>query len=122
MVRRSIWVLTSGLKFGVRIKYRKTPVFWLPKGAFPGFIEWILSLTSAPKGSVSVAAWFMIVDYAIKGAVVSLLTESANLLISIRNSQSARAPMKTTPSKVADSTAKLNAEKEPVNLTEKKQK
>ncbi|KAK9469120.1 WRB/Get1 family, partial [Lipomyces arxii] len=61
-IKRSIWLSTTGMKFFVRIKYRKAAVFWLPKGMFPSAVEWILSLTSAPKGSVSVSVWFMIVD------------------------------------------------------------
>ncbi|KAK9478357.1 CHD5-like protein-domain-containing protein [Lipomyces japonicus] len=78
-IKTVIWIFTSGLKFFVRIKYRKVPVFWLPKGLFPGWIEWVLSLTSAPQGSVSVSAWFLITDYAIKGAVVFIVQKSFEL-------------------------------------------
>ncbi|KAK9455719.1 CHD5-like protein-domain-containing protein [Dipodascopsis uninucleata] len=67
--RKILWVFTGGLKIYVRIKYRRVPVFWLPKGLFPGWIEWVLSLTSAPRGSVSVSAWFFIVGYACKGLI-----------------------------------------------------
>ncbi|KAK9351967.1 CHD5-like protein-domain-containing protein [Lipomyces doorenjongii] len=78
-IRRVIWILTTGMKIFVRIKYRKVAVFWLPKGMFPSWIEWMLSLTSAPRGSVSVSAWFMITDYAIKGAVVFAITKTAEM-------------------------------------------
>ncbi|ODQ71145.1 hypothetical protein LIPSTDRAFT_35407, partial [Lipomyces starkeyi NRRL Y-11557] len=78
-IRRVIWISTTGMKIFVRIKYRKVAVFWLPKGMFPGWIEWMLSLTSAPRGSVSVSAWFMITDYAIKGAVVFAITKTAEM-------------------------------------------
>ncbi|KAK9359840.1 CHD5-like protein-domain-containing protein [Lipomyces starkeyi] len=78
-IRRVIWISTTGIKIFVRIKYRKVAVFWLPKGMFPGWIEWMLSLTSAPRGSVSVSAWFMITDYAIKGAVVFAITKTAEM-------------------------------------------
>ncbi|KAJ8096722.1 CHD5-like protein-domain-containing protein [Lipomyces tetrasporus] len=83
-VRRLIWISTTGMKIFVRIKYRKAAVFWLPKGMFPYWVEWMLSLTSAPMGSVSVSAWFMITDYAIKGAVAFAITKTAEMTIAKR--------------------------------------
>ncbi|KAK9450446.1 CHD5-like protein-domain-containing protein [Limtongia smithiae] len=84
LVKRLLWVCTSGMKFGVRIKYRKAAMFWLPPGMFPSWAERILSLTSAPRGSVSVAVWFMVVDYAIKDAVVFALTKGVVLIAGLR--------------------------------------
>ncbi|KAK9367329.1 CHD5-like protein-domain-containing protein [Lipomyces kononenkoae] len=83
-VRRVIWMSTTGMKIFVRIRYRKVAVFWLPKGMFPGWLEWMLSLTSAPRGSVSVSAWFMITDYAIKGAVAFAITKTAEMALAKR--------------------------------------
>ncbi|KAK9236118.1 CHD5-like protein-domain-containing protein [Lipomyces kononenkoae] len=83
-VRKVIWISTAGMKIFVRIKYRKAAVFWLPKGMFPGWLEWMLSLTSAPRGSVSVSAWFMITDYAIKGAVVFAIAKTAEMTLAKR--------------------------------------
>lgn len=37
--------------------YSKHPMFWLPKGWFPYYVEWILSFPRAPHGSVSIVSW-----------------------------------------------------------------
>jgi hypothetical protein len=37
--------------------YAKEPLFWLPQGWVPYPVEWVLSLTRAPLGSVSVNVW-----------------------------------------------------------------
>ncbi|KAK9472631.1 CHD5-like protein-domain-containing protein [Dipodascopsis tothii] len=79
-----LWVATTGLKVWVRIKFRKEPVFWLPKGWFPGWVEWLLSLTSAPKGCVSVSAWFIIVEYALKSYIEGIVNFIGNFATSRR--------------------------------------
>ncbi|KAK7208330.1 CHD5-like protein-domain-containing protein [Myxozyma melibiosi] len=120
-VRRAVWVSTTGLKFLVRIKYRKAPVFWLPKGMFPGWIEWVLSLTSAPKGSVSVAVWFMVVDYAIKGTVVYILTKSVQGVVYIRSEKLAKVQVKAKSGKpAAEDTSKSSSESAVKSESEKK--
>lgn len=51
------WLATTGLKFLLPFWYAKQPMFWLPKGWFPYYVEWILSFPRAPVGSVSIASW-----------------------------------------------------------------
>ncbi|KAI1083920.1 CHD5-like protein-domain-containing protein [Whalleya microplaca] len=51
------WLTTTGLKFGLPFWYAKQPIFWLPQGWFPYYVEWILSFPRAPLGSISIASW-----------------------------------------------------------------
>ncbi|OTB04138.1 hypothetical protein M426DRAFT_320987 [Hypoxylon sp. CI-4A] len=51
------WLATTGLKFLLPFWYAKQPMFWLPQGWFPYYVEWILSFPRAPVGSVSIASW-----------------------------------------------------------------
>ncbi|KKK13628.1 hypothetical protein P175DRAFT_0504376 [Aspergillus ochraceoroseus IBT 24754] len=57
IVKIARWLSTNGLKIFVQFRYSKTPVFPLPGGWFPYYIEWILSFPRAPQGSVSVQVW-----------------------------------------------------------------
>ncbi|KAG8944181.1 GET complex subunit get1 [Tulasnella sp. 424] len=54
----AIWIFTTGAQMVLGWWYRKTPVFYLPKGWFGPFTWW-LSLPFAPAGSVSCGAWQM---------------------------------------------------------------
>ncbi|KAG8876811.1 GET complex subunit get1, partial [Tulasnella sp. 331] len=54
----AIWIFTTGAQFAIGWWYRKTPVFYLPRGWF-GPAAWYLSLPFAPAGSVSCGAWQM---------------------------------------------------------------
>lgn len=51
------WSATSGVKFLLPWIYGKEPMFWLPNGWFPYYVEWILSFPRAPLGSVSIVSW-----------------------------------------------------------------
>jgi hypothetical protein len=51
------WSATSGVKFLLPWIYGKEPMFWLPNGWFPYYVEWILSLPRAPLGSISIVSW-----------------------------------------------------------------
>lgn len=51
------WTATSGVKFVLPFWYAKQPMFWLPKGWFPYYVEWVLSFPRAPLGSISIASW-----------------------------------------------------------------
>ncbi|KIJ18597.1 hypothetical protein PAXINDRAFT_128849 [Paxillus involutus ATCC 200175] len=53
-----IWVLTTGLQFGIGWWYRNAAVFYLPPN-WLGPLTWTLALPFAPKGSVSVGVWQM---------------------------------------------------------------
>jgi tail-anchored protein insertion receptor len=48
---------TSGLKAVLPFWYAKQPMFWLPHGFFPYYVEWFLSFPRAPLGSISIATW-----------------------------------------------------------------
>ena len=50
-------VLTRGLQYFLPFWYSKEPMFWLPKGWFPYYAEWILSFPRAPLGSLSIGSW-----------------------------------------------------------------
>lgn len=39
--------------------YGREPIFWLPYGWFPYYVEWFASFPRAPMGSVSIAVWQM---------------------------------------------------------------
>ena len=47
-----VWIGTMGIKGGVQWWYKKEPVFWLPAGTFPYWVEWIVAFPRAPKGSI----------------------------------------------------------------------
>ena len=50
---------TTGLRFFLQFWFAKRPLFWLPEGLFPGWLEWCLALPRAPKGSISLHVWGM---------------------------------------------------------------
>lgn len=37
--------------------YAKRPLFWMPRGWVPWYIEWLLAFPRAPRGSVSIQIW-----------------------------------------------------------------
>ncbi|KAK6509951.1 GET complex subunit get1 [Arthrobotrys musiformis] len=51
------WILFSALGFFIQFWHRKEPVFWLPTGWLPDYVEWGLCFPQAPRGSVSVNVW-----------------------------------------------------------------
>ncbi|KAK4936788.1 GET complex subunit get1 [Elasticomyces elasticus] len=51
------WLLTNGLRFFLQFWYARTPMFWLPQGWVPGYIEWALAFPKAPTGSISIQVW-----------------------------------------------------------------
>ncbi|KAF2709376.1 hypothetical protein K504DRAFT_379754 [Pleomassaria siparia CBS 279.74] len=51
------WLGTQGLRFLLQMWFAKTPMFWLPAGWVPYYVEWILSFPRAPVGSVSINVW-----------------------------------------------------------------
>lgn len=56
-VKSARWLSTNGLKIFLQFWYSKTPVFALPEGWFPYYVEWVLSFPRAPLGSVSIQVW-----------------------------------------------------------------
>lgn len=45
------------MQFLLPMWYGKEPMFWLPYGWFPYYIEWFASFPRAPLGSVSIVVW-----------------------------------------------------------------
>ncbi|KAK4102654.1 hypothetical protein N658DRAFT_447309 [Parathielavia hyrcaniae] len=50
-------ISTRGAQWVLPWWYGKEPMFWLPYGWFPYYIEWFASFPRAPLGSVSIAVW-----------------------------------------------------------------
>ena len=48
---------TNGLRLFLQFWYAKHPMYWIPRGWVPGYIEWILAFPRAPSGSVSIQIW-----------------------------------------------------------------
>jgi hypothetical protein len=51
------WGGTNGLRFFLQFWYAKRPMFWIPRGWVPRYVEWILAFPRAPTGSVSIQMW-----------------------------------------------------------------
>ena len=51
------WLGTNGLRFVLQFWFAKSPMFWIPAGWVPYYVEWILSFPRAPLGSVSINVW-----------------------------------------------------------------
>jgi hypothetical protein len=51
------WLGTQGLRFVLQFWFAKSPMFWMPPGWVPYYVEWILSFPRAPLGSVSINIW-----------------------------------------------------------------
>ncbi|KAH8888266.1 hypothetical protein GQ53DRAFT_654586 [Thozetella sp. PMI_491] len=50
-------ILTRGLQWFLPFWYSREPMFWLPYGWFPYYVEWFVSFPRAPLGSVSIVVW-----------------------------------------------------------------
>ncbi|KAI9755244.1 MAG: GET complex subunit get1 [Lichina confinis] len=53
------WTATSGFRFLLQFWFTKEPIYWLPQGWLPYYVEWILSFPKAPLGGVSIQVWWM---------------------------------------------------------------
>lgn len=51
------WIATNGLRLLLQFWFAKRPLFWVPSGWVPGYIEWLLAFPRAPRGSVSIQVW-----------------------------------------------------------------
>ncbi|KAK4135616.1 hypothetical protein BT67DRAFT_461334 [Trichocladium antarcticum] len=52
-------ISTRGVQWVLPWWYGREPIFWLPYGWFPYYVEWFASFPRAPMGSVSIAVWQM---------------------------------------------------------------
>ncbi|KAK4107157.1 hypothetical protein N656DRAFT_785602 [Canariomyces notabilis] len=48
---------TRGMQWLLPMWYGREPMFWLPYGWFPYYVEWFASFPRAPLGSVSITVW-----------------------------------------------------------------
>ncbi|KAL9068944.1 MAG: hypothetical protein Q9157_006335 [Trypethelium eluteriae] len=51
------WISTNGLRLFLQYWYSKEPMFWIPQGWVPSYVEWLLSFPRAPQGSISIQIW-----------------------------------------------------------------
>ncbi|KAF2085857.1 hypothetical protein K490DRAFT_18533, partial [Saccharata proteae CBS 121410] len=51
------WLGTTGARFLLQFWFSKQPLFWIPQGWVPGYVEWILAFPRAPTGSISIQVW-----------------------------------------------------------------
>ncbi|KAJ5757909.1 uncharacterized protein N7511_006603 [Penicillium nucicola] len=75
-VKIARWLSTNGLKIFLQFWYSKTPVFALPEGWFPYYVQWIVSFPRAPLGSMSIQAWSSVC-----AAAIALVAEVVGALI-----------------------------------------
>ena len=61
----------SGLRLFLQSWYMKSPLFWIPKGWLPIYVEWLLAFPKAPTGSVSIQVWS-----AACGSVITMMGEA----------------------------------------------
>lgn len=80
------WASTRGLQWFLPFWYAKEPMFWLPYGWFPYYVEWLLSFPRAPLGSVSIAAWQMACTGALTLAAETI-TAILGLIVASRQKQ-----------------------------------
>lgn len=57
VVTATRWLGTNGLRVFLQWWFAKRPMFWLPQGWVPGYVEWLLAFPRAPTGSVSIQMW-----------------------------------------------------------------
>lgn len=78
------WVFTNGLRFFLQFWYAKQPLFWIPQGWVPGYVEWILAFPRAPTGSISIQVWGIAC-----ASVISLVSEALVALYSLASGKTA---------------------------------
>ncbi|ROT43236.1 CHD5 domain-containing protein [Sodiomyces alkalinus F11] len=85
-------LVTRVPQYALPFWYAKQPMFWLPYGWFPYYVEWLLSFPRAPIGSVSIVSW----QLACTGTI-ALLSELIGSIVSpvLAAKQAKGAPMAT---------------------------
>lgn len=68
-------------------------MFWLPKGWFPYYVEWVLSFPRAPLGSVSIVSWQMACSVVIK-LISDTITSILGLILGAKIQKREKQPMK----------------------------
>ncbi|RAL64528.1 hypothetical protein DID88_002002 [Monilinia fructigena] len=72
------WLATNGLRMFLQFWFSKKAMFWLPKGWFPYYAEWLLSFPVAPMGSISIQAWSLACQ-----AVILLVSDALIAVIAL---------------------------------------
>lgn len=84
---------TRGVQWFLPFWYSREPMFWLPYGWFPYYVEWFASFPRAPLGSVSIVVW----QWACTG-VLALVIETVmavlGLIVAARQQQQEKAKVK----------------------------
>ena len=80
---------SQALNFGCTMYYAKEPMFWLPQGWVPYPVEWVLSLTRAPLGCVSVNVW----SFAC-ASVIAMVSEAVMAMWTLRAGEVKEGPRK----------------------------
>jgi hypothetical protein len=81
--------------------YSKEPMFWLPYGWFPYYVEWFAAFPRAPTGSVSIAVW----QWACTGMITLIfetITAVLGLIAASRQRQAIPVPGAGTGSSAAE--------------------
>ncbi|KAK3293449.1 CHD5-like protein-domain-containing protein, partial [Chaetomium fimeti] len=68
-------ISTRGVQWLMPMWYGKLPMYWLPYGWFPYYVEWFASFPRAPLGSVSIVTW--------QAACTAILTLVMNTVMGI---------------------------------------
>ena len=87
------WASTSGAGWAISLWYRREPVFWIPEGWVPGYIEWGLSFPKAPIGSVSIQVW----TFAITQVLRVIAPVIGSLIASVMPARKPVTPMPAGP-------------------------
>ncbi|OBT65278.1 hypothetical protein VE03_04673 [Pseudogymnoascus sp. 23342-1-I1] len=107
------WLGTNGLRMLIQFWYAKQPMFWLPQGRVPYYVEWLLSCPRAPLGSISIQVWGMAC-----AAVILLVSDAVVAVVGLvmvsktEKEQKKAVPMKAGGEKEKPSTEKAQAKKE----------
>lgn len=72
------WISTNGLRYLLQFWFSKQPLFWLPQGWVPSYVEWLLAFPRAPTGSISIQVWGMACV-----SVISMLSEAVVALYTL---------------------------------------
>lgn len=86
------WTATNGLRLLLQFWFAKRPLFWVPRGWVPGYIEWLLAFPRAPRGSVSIQVWGIACATVVQ--LVGAAVVAAWVLINTKEERGRRGEMK----------------------------
>ncbi|TGO33391.1 hypothetical protein BHYA_0249g00210 [Botrytis hyacinthi] len=103
------WLGTNGLRMLLQFWFSKQAMFWLPKGWFPYYAEWLLSFPRAPLGSISIQAWTLAC-----AAVILLVSDAlvAVVALVLGTQTGAKAKKMEEPMKASEQGAEKSGKKE----------